>query len=262
MASKTIVLLVLTTLITTTDVISARAQTRGPVVIDLAPPPEGVTQELVLKDGTRAYGRVVRVADDVLTFRTASGAAIEVSTADVVALRPVVGEMRHGEFWRADPNATRLFFAPTGRALRKGEGYFGVYEIVLPFVQAGITDRISSGAGTPLIFGAYAEPHVTRPARTLLRWRRAPPSRRRARHEGLGSGHAKRPTHARSCRLLGAGASRGRQSFRRDPSPNRVDAVRARRILSAGLSMSRRPFRGRRARASRPLPNSDLGYEA
>ena len=94
-------------------------QTPRPAVVVAAP---GATQELVLRDGTRAFGRVV-----------------------------------DGEFHPADPNPTRLFFAPTGRSLRQGEGYVGVYEIVLPFVQVGLTDRISVGAGTPLLFGGGTE---------------------------------------------------------------------------------------------------------
>ena len=48
---------------------------------------------------------------------------------------------------------TRLLFGPTGRALPKGEAYFGVYEFLLPFVQVGVTDRVSLGGGTPLFIG-------------------------------------------------------------------------------------------------------------
>jgi len=57
------------------------------------------------------------------------------------------------EVMPADPNPTRLFFAPTGRSLKQGEATFGVYEVVMPFVQYGITDRISIGGGTPFFFG-------------------------------------------------------------------------------------------------------------
>lgn len=57
------------------------------------------------------------------------------------------------EVMPADPNPTRLFFAPTGRSLKQGEATFGVYEVVMPFVQYGITDRISVGGGTPFFFG-------------------------------------------------------------------------------------------------------------
>jgi hypothetical protein len=119
--------------------------------------PAGVTDELVLRDGTRAYGRVERIDGASVTFKTTAGATIEVNAADIVSLRPAAGRIVDGEFRRADPNPTRLFFGPTARSLKRGEGYVGVYEIVLPFVQVGITDRVSVGAGTPLIFGGGSE---------------------------------------------------------------------------------------------------------
>jgi hypothetical protein len=115
--------------------------------------PAGVTDELVLRDGTRAYGRVERVDDGLVTFMTTAGAAIQVQAAEIVSVQPVNGRVVAGEFRRADPNPTRLFFGPTARSLKQGAGYVGVYEILLPFVQVGLTDRISFGAGTPLIFG-------------------------------------------------------------------------------------------------------------
>ncbi len=127
----------------------------APPAIEVAQP--GETQELLLRDGTRAYGRVNRVDGETVTFLTTAGAVIEVSQSEIVSVRPIEGRIVRGEFYRGDPNPTRLFFAPTGRALKRGEGYVGVYEIVLPFVQIGLTDRISFGAGTPLIFGGGSE---------------------------------------------------------------------------------------------------------
>jgi hypothetical protein len=109
--------------------------------------------ELVLKDGSRLYGAVERETADEVVFRTQAGLVVTVRRADIVRLRRVEGSIVDGEFRRADPNATRLFFAPTGRALPKGQVYLGVFEFVMPFVQVGITDRISFGGGTPLIFG-------------------------------------------------------------------------------------------------------------
>ena len=119
----------------------------------IAVTPAGVTDELVLRDGTRAYGRVERIDDGVVTFTTTAGAAIQVRAAEIVSIHPANGRVVDGEFRRADPNPTRLFFGPTARSLKQGTGYVGVYEILLPFVQVGVTDRISFGAGTPLIFG-------------------------------------------------------------------------------------------------------------
>ncbi len=130
------------------------AQAAAPAVAPaVAVTPPGVTDELVLRDGTRAYGRVDAIADGLVTFKTTAGAVIQVQRAEIVSVRPANGTVVAGEFRRADPNPTRLFFGPTARSLKQGAGYAGVYEIVLPFVQVGITDRISFGAGTPLIFG-------------------------------------------------------------------------------------------------------------
>ena len=84
--------------------------------------------------------------------RTLAGGVVEVDRAQILSLEPAIGRVVAGQFWRADSNATRLLFAPTGRSLKKGSGYIGVYQFLLPFVQVGVTDSLSIGAGTPLIF--------------------------------------------------------------------------------------------------------------
>ena len=129
----------------------ARVPASSTPAIDVAAP--GVTQQLELNDGTLAIGRVESVQDGRITFRTSAGVVMDVEIALVRAVHPIAGTMVNGEFWPADANPTRLFFAPTGRSLKKGEAYFGVYEIVLPFVHYGVTDRLSIGGGTPLFFG-------------------------------------------------------------------------------------------------------------
>ena len=118
---------------------------------------EGAIQELQLKDGSRLYGYVEASTPDKIVFRTVTGAVVEVDRTQVASLEPARGRLADGEFLPSDPNPTRLFFAPTGRSLRRGEGYVGVYEILLPFVQFGVTDRLSVGAGTPMFFGGGAE---------------------------------------------------------------------------------------------------------
>ena len=39
---------------------------------------------------------------------------------------------KDGIYYATDPNYTRLFFAPTARALKKGSGYFADYELIFP----------------------------------------------------------------------------------------------------------------------------------
>jgi hypothetical protein len=128
----------------------AFAQTTAPTI---AVAPADITQEVRLRDGTSAFGRVEAVDGARITFRTLAGATLTIDTADIVSLATVEGRASGTEFWKDDPNPTRLFFGPTGRPLKRGDVYLGVYEIFIPFVQVGITDRFSIGGGTPLIFG-------------------------------------------------------------------------------------------------------------
>jgi hypothetical protein len=132
-------------------------------------PAADVIQELELNDGSSIIGRVESIGAGRFVFRTTSGTEMTVDVATVRSLKPVSGRIVHGQLWREDPNTTRLFFGPTGRSLKKGEAYFGVYEVLLPFVQVGITDRLSIGAGTPLIFGDFDHPFWVTPKFQVMR---------------------------------------------------------------------------------------------
>ncbi len=139
----------------------ARAQTAPAgqaAVPSIAVAAPGQLQELVLRDGTRAVGRVERIDNGRVVFRTESGAVLEVDVAQVVSASVVRGRMVDGSYWPEDSNPTRLFFAPTGRNLKRGDAYFGLYEIWMPFVQYGVTDRFSIGGGTPLFVGGGEHP--------------------------------------------------------------------------------------------------------
>lgn len=114
---------------------------------------KGPTYELRLRDGSRIYGAIERQTEEQIEFRTITGALITARSADVLQLKEVKGSLVEGEFLPDDPNQTRLFFAPTGRALPKGAVSFGTYQFIMPFVQVGVTDRFSIGGGTPLLFG-------------------------------------------------------------------------------------------------------------
>ena len=109
--------------------------------------------ELVLRDGSRMYGVIDREDPDEVVFKTQAGAIVTAKRSEIATLTKVTGTMHEGEFMPPDPNATRLFFAPTGRSLSRGQTYLGVYEFIMPFVQVGVTDRFSIGGGTPLFFG-------------------------------------------------------------------------------------------------------------
>src|SRR5262245_9767297 len=59
-----------------------------------------------------------------------------------------------------DPNYSRLLFAPTGRPLKKGDGYFSDYELVFPGVAVGVTDNFSIAGGVSIIPGLRLDRQV------------------------------------------------------------------------------------------------------
>jgi hypothetical protein len=133
----------------------APGQARRIVDIQVAAP--DMTQRLTLTDGSQLYGRVESITTDEIVFRSIAGVVLTAARADITDLRIVNGRVSSsGEFQLEDAHGTRLMFAPTARALRRGEGYFGVYYF-MPFVQVGVTDRLSVGGGTPLFFGGGTE---------------------------------------------------------------------------------------------------------
>jgi len=144
----------LTTLISLGAVRPALAQQKPAIAVAEA----GQLQELVLRDGSRAFGQVERIDAGRVFFRTAAGALLEVDIAQVVSADLAKGRVERGDYWREDSNPTRLFFGPTGRTLKRGQAYMGLYEVWMPFVQVGITDRFSIGGGTPLFFGSDYHP--------------------------------------------------------------------------------------------------------
>ena len=59
-----------------------------------------------------------------------------------------------------------MFFAPTGRGLKSGKGYFSVYEIFFPMVSFGMFDFITLSGGMSLFPGSgnqliYFAPKIT-----------------------------------------------------------------------------------------------------
>ncbi len=156
-ASVVVVSLMATSLAAGSNVLAEDGVGGPSVAVEVAP--GDVIQELNLGDGSRLYGRVEEIDGARIVFRTVSGVRLELTRDEIRELRQVRGQVREGDFRPQDPNRTRLFFGPTARSLPRGRGYLGVYELVMPFVQVGVTDRITLGGGTPLIFGGGGDSH-------------------------------------------------------------------------------------------------------
>ena len=137
---------------------AACAQVTDDLRSRLNPPDSAQVQILGLKDGSTIYGRVIVATADSLTFQSSGGATIQLPIGAVKSIREVAtNEVHDGEYWFDNPNATRLFFAPTGQMLKAGEGYVSDYEVFFPGVAFGVSDNITLGGGMSLFPAGISE---------------------------------------------------------------------------------------------------------
>ena len=127
---------------------------------------EGEIIRIELKDGSVWIGKIISEDESTLKIHSSSGVESTIPKSQIIKREIITGKIVKGTFWREDPNTTRLFFAPTGRALKKGQGYFSAYEIFFPFVAIGITDYFTLAGGMSLFPGAstqlvYLAPKIT-----------------------------------------------------------------------------------------------------
>jgi hypothetical protein len=107
-------------------------------------------QVMTMRDGSTLLGRIVSVRTDSVDFQMGLG-RVPLAITDIREIKETDADrMREGQYWFANPNATRLFFAPTGQMLKKGEGYFADYELFFPGFAYGVTDNVSVGGGVSI----------------------------------------------------------------------------------------------------------------
>jgi hypothetical protein len=131
-------------------------------------PADSVLRQIVhTRDGSTIVGRVV--SEDSASIRVeTTGGVLTVARANVLSIETIhTSDMHQGEYWFPDPNRTRLFFAPTGRMLDEGEGYYMNTYLVLQSFAGGLTKYVTIGGGFSLLPGVdptqwlyYATPKV------------------------------------------------------------------------------------------------------
>jgi hypothetical protein len=128
-----------------------RAQQHIDIQQELVIPDSAHLQILTTTDGSSLIGRIVEIGDNEIQFQTDMG-KIPIQIAKIKKIKEIpVTSFRQEKYWYPNPNYTRLYFAPTGRALKKGEGYFASYYIFFPMVAYGITNNITVAGGFSLI---------------------------------------------------------------------------------------------------------------
>ena len=130
----------------------AQAESRDPRIDRRVQDSTNVSVRLV--DGSVIYGVLERTDADSVVVNLASG-RMAFANARVRLVRPAgkAHQRPDGstEYWFPNANTTRLFFAPTGRTLERGEGYFADHMVVLGSVAVGVNDRFTMGGGSFII---------------------------------------------------------------------------------------------------------------
>jgi len=103
-----------------------------------------------LRDGSEFIGHIKSQDSLSIIFETQSGTIIDIKRDQIENIEDQRSDFLIGD----DPNKTRLFFAPTGRSLKAGAGYFSVNELLFPMIAYGITDFFSVAGGMTIIPGA------------------------------------------------------------------------------------------------------------
>jgi len=112
------------------------------------------TYKIEFIDGSVLIGYIISENEDSLQFKTLSNLELTFQKDKISSRTILPGKVIKGELWSEDPNKSRLLFAPTGRSLKQGKGYFAVYEIFFPFIAIGVTDYLIIAGGFSLFPGA------------------------------------------------------------------------------------------------------------
>lgn len=123
-------------------------------------PDSNHVQILTTHDGSTIIGRIVLIGESDIQFETELG-KMTIPIIKIKKIREVSSSsIKKGQYWFQNPHATRLYFAPTGRMLKQGEGYFANFYIFLTGITYGITDNITIGGGISLFPGVPVDEQI------------------------------------------------------------------------------------------------------
>lgn len=145
-------------------------------VASVAPPTEvvGTSYSVELVSGNAFMGVLRSVTATELEFETKDLGIVRVQRSNLKLLLPLTAEQARLGYDDIG-NGNRMFFGPTARNLRKGEGYVQNMELLVMNFNYGITDNFSMGAIATIIPGAGSNnlfgltPKVSFPASEKVR---------------------------------------------------------------------------------------------
>src|SRR3954468_13872547 len=109
------------------------------------------THVMRLKDGSTLMGHLISRDSTSVRFETMGG-LLTIPNSRVSELSEVKASDMHGnEYWFPDPNRTRLFFSPTARMLKQGEGYYSNTYVFLQNFAVGSSNNFTLGGGMSVL---------------------------------------------------------------------------------------------------------------
>ena len=105
-----------------------------------------------LIDETSISGKITDVRETEISMKTKYMGLITIPKKrilEIIELRP--DGKQYSKYWIPNPHDTRHFFAPTGRNMPKGEGYFHDIYLLFMSVNYGFTDYFTFGGGMSII---------------------------------------------------------------------------------------------------------------
>lgn len=136
------------------------AQEKSSIKNELKIPDSSHVQILTTHDGSTNFGRIIEIGESEIKFETEIG-ILTISILKIKEIKEVsTTSIRNGRYWFPNPNATRLYFAPTAYMLKQGDGYFADYYIFFPMFAYGLTDNITIGAGVSLLPGVDIDKQI------------------------------------------------------------------------------------------------------
>jgi hypothetical protein len=104
------------------------------------------------RDGNEYSGRITGEDSVKIILQTQILGEISIPRSEIRTLKKIQStQVKEGQIWFPNPQASRYFWAPNGYGLKKGEGYYQNIWVLWNQFAYGITDNISiGGAMIPL----------------------------------------------------------------------------------------------------------------
>jgi len=108
----------------------------------------GSTYHVTLKDGSELHGELIQKTEDQIVIKTTTMGEITISASNIDKIQETVAaDYKKGKYRFPNPSYSKYLWGPTGRNLKKGDGYYQNVLILFNSAQYGITDWFSIGAG-------------------------------------------------------------------------------------------------------------------